>query len=154
MSNNGISISGADQADIPAYGWTDLHQRFDPTQPAVSPAEIGPATSSSPSAAVLLHMAMGGGPDQLPPEYQHIVPQANLLLQSEPPSGPGLLGVVQQYPTTIAAATEPQTPAPIAADSDDEAGGEDQSAAGDEDGPNIPAPAATSLKPLDATVPD
>jgi hypothetical protein len=53
--------------------------------------------ADSPFSRTLFHLAVGGDPDDLPPDYQHIVPQVQALLAPRPPLEPGLLGDVRHH---------------------------------------------------------
>lgn len=160
MADDSVSPFDADPSD----GWNDLVQRFDPTQSPVSPAALGSASPDSPFAQVLFHVAMGGDPADLPPSYLHIVPQANMLLEAQPPVGPGLFGDLSQQPAN---AQTPAAPASVASaddaiddgsedgDEEDDDGEDDGGNAPESDGadgPVVPANSAAPVGPLDTNV--
>jgi muramidase (phage lysozyme) len=83
---------------------------------------------------------MGGDPDDLPPDYQHIVPHAQMLLPPPPP-GPGLLGDVSGHLTDSD---------PAALMEGLGAHGEDQQ--GGAEGSTVAPNPTTPLGPLDTSV--
>lgn len=161
MSNDEFFMPDADQGDDPAYGWTNLFQPFDPIRASVSPAPLGSQGLASPFDQVLVHMVMGGDPNDLPPTYQHIVSHVNMLLAQQPPSGLGVLGDVLGHFAAMSAPAAEQGAAldPSTDDGEDEAqdheseGDEDQSPDAEDEGPDIPANPANPVGPLDTRAP-